>query len=327
MENPGFYFCVCPDSVLACGHARELLAGLAGQKPEEKIFWADDGPGGRFWEDLTIPSLGGRPKALLLRGAQNLPADVWKKLSSSLASPRPGILPIFFLEGAWEKGNAKLPAHLAKLPCLAFAERQGWVWRHPGLDGRTLLPYLRKEARALGLSMQDGVPERLGEILPPDAAAARCMLEQLALAAPDGIVTEALTRQMAGHAPEVVIFDFIRHLQSGNAFQVWKTLLAAGDGGESLLFPLLALLAREARILWQILAGENVWLPQHVAAGKRALAARLGYAGLTEIFRAAQEAERAVKSGSRQAAQALEELTAELVLLFSPEKPARRADV
>ena len=70
---------------------------------------------------------------------------------------------------------------------------------------------------------------------------------------------------MAESAPEVIIFEFIRHLQSGNSAAVWRTLLREGDGGESLLFPLLALLTREARLLWQIQAGENVWLPQQTA--------------------------------------------------------------
>jgi DNA polymerase-3 subunit delta len=326
MEMPGFYFCVCPDGMLAREHVRSLLAGPAGagEKPEERVFWADEGLDGRFWEALTMPSFGRRPEALLLRGAHGLPADAWKKLSAALAAPRPDVLPVFFLESAWEKGRAKLPAHLAKARCLAFAEQRSWVWRNPGLDARALRPYLAQKAGEMGLTLRNGVLERLGEISPPDAAAASRLLEQLALAAPDGIVDEALTGQMAGHTPEVILFDFIRHLQNGNAFQVWKTLLGAGDGGESLLFPLLALLTREARILWQILAGENVWLPQQIAGAKRSLAARLGCAGVAEIFRAALEAEQSVKSGRKQAAQAMEELTAGLVLLFAPEKPAAK---
>ena len=259
-----------------------------------------------------------RPRALLVRGAQTLTAEVWKKLSAVLATPRPDILPVFFLESLWEKGQPKLPAHIAKLRCLEFADKQGWVWRSAGLDARALRKHVQQRAAALELRLTPDALDALCAVVTPDAAAVRGVLEQLALASGDGEVGVELVRNMAESAPEVIIFEFIRHLQSGNSAAVWRTLLREGDGGESLLFPLLALLTREARLLWQIQAGENVWLPQQTANLKRSLASRLGTSGLANLFAALMEAEWAVKSGRRQPLQALEELVGSLTLAFTP---------
>lgn len=318
MDVPGFYFCLCPDSTLAREHVDALLerSGTGGREREIHTFWADEGLDGRFWEALTMQGLTDRPRVLLIRGAQNLAADIWKKLSVSLATPRSDTLPIFFLESPWEKGQPKLPAHVAKLRCLEFADKKGWTWRSPGLDARALRKHIQQRAAALGVRLAPDALDALCAVVTPDAAAVRGVLEQLALASADGVVSVDLVRHMAENTPEVVIFEFIRHLQTGNVAEVWKTLLREGDGGESLLFPLLALLAREARLLWQVQAGENVWLPQQAAGLKRALAARLGTAGLPVLFEALMEAEWAVKSGRRQPLQAMEELVASLTLLF-----------
>ncbi len=320
MDIPGFYFCLCPDSTLAREHVDGLLkrVNAVGREREIRTFWADEGLDGRFWEALTMQGQTERPRALLVRGAQTLTAEVWKKLSAVLATPRPDILPVFFLESLWEKGQPKLPAHIAKLRCLEFADKQGWVWRSAGLDARALRKHVQQRAAALELRLTPDALDALCAVVTPDAAAVRGVLEQLALASGDGEVGVELVRNMAESAPEVIIFEFIRHLQSGNSAAVWRTLLREGDGGESLLFPLLALLTREARLLWQIQAGENVWLPQQTANLKRSLASRLGTSGLANLFAALMEAEWAVKSGRRQPLQALEELVGSLTLAFTP---------
>ncbi len=263
MDIPGFYFCLCPDSTLAREHVDGLLkrVNAVGREREIRTFWADEGLDGRFWEALTMQGLTERPRALLVRGAQTLTAEVWKKLSAVLATPRPDILPVFFLESLWEKGQPKLPGHIAKLRCLEFADKQGWVWRSAGLDARALRKHVQQRAAALELRLTPDALDALCTVVTPDAAAVRGVLEQLALASGDGEVGVELVRNMAESAPEVIIFEFIRHLQSGNSAAVWRTLLREGDGGESLLFPLLALLTREARLLWQIQAGENVVAP------------------------------------------------------------------
>ncbi|MBR3880436.1 MAG: DNA polymerase III subunit delta [Mailhella sp.] len=338
MERPGFYFCICPDAALLRDWLeRELLepvrdgrmtegqgSALGGMgfampgssTPDIQTFWADEGLDRRFWDALTLLGMDGRLKVLIVRGAHQLPAEVWKKLSSALATPRLGVFPIFCMECPWEKGQPKLPAHVAKLKCLAFADSKKWVWRSAGLDQRSMRQYLQREAAGLGLKMSPDALNSLSEMLIPDAAAIHGVLEQLSLASSDGLVNVDLVRQMTEFTPDAVIFDFIRQLESGNARAVWKTLLREGDGGESLLFPLLTLMAREARILWQMNAGEKVFVPQYVEAEKRRLASRLGFGGLNRVFEALCEAEFSVKSGARTPLQAMEELVAQLSLIF-----------
>ncbi len=76
-------------------------------------------------------------------------------------------------------------------------------------------------------------------------------------------------------------------------------------------------MAREARILWQMNAGEKVFVPQYVENEKRRLAARVGFEGLSRIFSSLRKAEFSVKSGARQPLQAMEELVADLSLTFA----------
>jgi len=334
MDRPGFFFCICPDAaLLRSWMERELLPPLAEQArqgsslmgglvpassaaPDVQTFWADEGLDRRFWDALTLLGMDGRQRVLVVRGAHLLSAEVWKKLSSALATPRPGVFPVFCMECPWEKGQPKLPAHIAKLKCLAFAEKQKWQWRSPGLDARTMRQYVQREAQALGLRMAPEALNTLSDMLIPDASAIRGVLEQLSLASADGAVDVALVRQMTEFTPDAVIFDFIRQLENGNARAVWKTLLREGDGGESLLFPLLTLMAREARLLWQMNAGEKVFVPQYVEAEKRRLAARLGVSGLSQVLQALAAAECSVKSGARTPLQAMESLVAQLSLIF-----------
>ena len=170
MDIPGFYFCLCPDSTLAREHVDGLLkrVNAVGREREIRTFWADEGLDGRFWEALTMQGLTERPRALLVRGAQTLTAEVWKKLSAVLATPRPDILPVFFLESLWEKGQPKLPAHIAKLRCLEFADKQGWVWRSAGLDARALRKHVQQRAAALELRL---TPDALDALTPADIRA------------------------------------------------------------------------------------------------------------------------------------------------------------
>ncbi|MDO5484279.1 MAG: DNA polymerase III subunit delta, partial [Desulfovibrionaceae bacterium] len=86
--------------------------------------------------------------------------------------------------------------------------------------------------------------------------------------------------------------------------------------GDSLLFSLLALLARDLRLLWQLNAGEKVRLHPNEATFKQQLARKLGTHGLAAGLAAVVDAEWQVKSGRRSPEQALDFLAAELTLLF-----------
>ena len=117
---------------------------------------------------------------------------------------------------------------------------------------------------------------------------------------------------------EFNVFAFLRQLQAGQAASVWKSILEEQSKGEEPLFYLLAMLQREARQLWQILAGEQVRMGPSDQQAKQQTASRLGAAGLARLWDAMHTAELSVKSGRRSPSQALDALMGDLTLLFTP---------
>ena len=102
-------------------------------------------------------------------------------------------------------------------------------------------------------------------------------------------------------------------MEAGNLAAVWKELSRSQDW-DSLLFSLVALLARELRLLWQLWAGEKARVHPNEAAFKKQLAARLGPTALAEGFSTVMDAELQVKSGRRSPGQSLEYLAASMWL-------------
>ena len=317
VNRAGFSFCICPDGRLIREHvAAELAAhASAGGAWERHVYWGDEEPPPAFWDHMNLSGLFPVRRALVIRQAEALPAAVWKRISGALASPKEHCWPFFCLETAWEKGQPKVPAHIAKLKCLAHADSQGWIWRHAGLDDRTLRAFVQKELKTRKLRFAQGALDVLCAGLIPDAAAVASELDKLELVAPDGLVSAELAAQTA-NAPEFNAFHFLRLVQGGKIRNAWKDVLRARLKNEP-LFPLIGLLTREARLLWQLLQGEQVRTHPAELDAKRKLASRLGHEGLTRLFRLLFLADLSVKSGERQPEQALDALVADLILLLA----------
>ena len=320
MSRAGFSFCICPDGRLLREYVAGCLAAhaLPGVSWERHVFWGDEDLPPVFWEHLAQPGLfADVQRALIVRQANALPAALWKRLSTALASPAAQCWPFLCLEVAWEKGQPKIPAHIAKLKCLEYAERQKWVWRQAGLDGRNLRAFVQKEAHARGLRFEAGALDALCAGLVPDASAVAAELDKLCLAAPDALISPSLAAQ-AAYVPPFDIFRFLRTMQAGDMRQAWNLILRARLENEGLLFPLLPLLLREVRQLWQLAHGETVRSYSPDSEARQRLALSLGPVGLARFFALLFTAELAVKSGERQPDQALDALIADLGLLLAP---------
>lgn len=317
-ERPGFSFLVCPDGYMLRGALDEALAAWPPERGawERHVFWGDEEPAPRFWELLSLEELFGAARAIVVRQAQLWPAAVWKKLSRAIARPSARAWPLFCLEGEWEKRRPKIPAHITRLRCFVFADERGWVWRGEGLGERDLGRHVRARARTLGLSFAPDALEQFCASVPPDGLAIENELRKLLLMAGTDAVSTAMTAT-GGWSPECNVFACIRQMEQGNLAGVWREL-ARSEDGDRLLFSLLALLAREWRLLWQLLAGEDVRLHPSDASAKRALAQRLGAGGIARGFAALADAEWQVKSGRRSPAQALESLAVEMAALCAP---------
>ncbi len=322
MSRPGFTFCVCPDRYLVQAHIGQLLAAgreSGGAARERHAFWGDEPLPAAFWEHLTLQGLFGTPKAVVVHNAQNIPADAWKKISSVLGIPNAETWPFFCLYVAFERGKPKIPAHIAGLACMRFAEQKGWVWSSPGLDERGKTLFIQAEAKKRGLVFTGNALDIVATRLPPDATTIGTELGKLAIGAgPAGEITPELA-DILEHEAEPDVFSLIRNLQQKTRpLAVWEQALASERGSDSMAFAFLAMLTREARQLWQILGGESVRLPPQMLSAKTSLARSLGFAGVARLWQLALEADKGVKTGERTPDQALENLLASLSLLFAP---------
>lgn len=313
--RPAFLFLVSPDWDLSRSHLEELLEKYpSGNSTWEKlVFWGDEDPGDRFFSALGQGGLFVSSRLALARQAQAWDARIWKRISRALGACHESVWPIFSLECAWEKGKPKIPAHILKSPCWTIAEKKGWVWRNPGLSPATLGKYAEGEARKLGLSFSGDALAGFCGTVAPNAAAVDNELKKLALACGDGRITRDMLNDGAVN-PEADAFACIQKMQNGNIAEVWKELAHDQDG--RLLFFLVALMARELRILWQLDMGAQVYLPAQVASVKKRLANVLGAKGIGDGFAALADAEWQVKSGRLDTGQALEALAIRMMKLF-----------
>ncbi len=309
-----------------CGSADGALmgGGLMGSAPtscqwERHVYWGDEELSPSFWEHLMLQGLFSKPRQLILRNAQNLPAAAWKEISAALAKPNPLTWLIICLEGGWDKGQPKLPAHVAKQKSLDFAQKKGWIWRHSGLDIQGIRKYIQSKAQSLHLSFDPHALDALCACVPPDATAIDSELEKLHLAANDGRVHMDMVGS-GSYIPESNIFSFMNQIYAGNLSAAWREVYRSQNDIDALLFPFLALLSRDAKTLWQILAGENPRMHPSAAREKEACARRLGFQGIAQIFACIVQAELAIKSGERTVEQSLEAVVTELTLLFSPNR-------
>lgn len=303
-----------------------------GSSWQEQVYWADEELPPAFWEDLTMQGLFSAPKAVILRQGNSLPAESWKKLSAALGKASSDTWPFMFIEVDFDKGRPKVPAHIQRLKCWEFAEKQNWIWSYGGLEQRNLPAFVRDEAKRRGLSFAPGAFEAILPKLPLDATALLLELDKLELAAgfsgnnaenAAGNVNKVIGREQAAllvHEPDMDIFTFIRAVQeSKNPAEVWRKLNRDELSGEGSVFSFQALMLREARILWQLLSNEPVSLPPSILPVKKRLAQNLGFNGLAQLWELAFEAERGIKSGERSPEQAHEALIAGLMRVFRAE--------
>jgi len=324
VPRQGYSFLVCPDPELLRRRVDALAAEGGMAAAERKVFWGDDAEPlpGTFWEALTQKSLFSTPKTLVLRRANSLKAEAWDRLDKALAAANPEVWVFLCLEGEWDRGKAPLPAVLTKRNLWKHAEKSGWVWQSKGLDEKSLRAFVREWAAAQKISAEPQVLEGLCRVLPLDAAALALELDKLALAAGPERRLLAEHADLVQRGEDMDLFALMDALaKGGSPALVWGRVLGNRGESDSLLFPLVGALCREARTLWALLAeDEEVKIHPYVRQLKTPLARRLGKPGLRRLFDLALEADLGVKTGSRKPEQALELLVAELTGVFGAKK-------
>lgn len=329
-EKVGFHICACPDAALLRLLVDDLVMAAdvgKGVPVERHVFWGDEDLSPRFWEALTLQGFMPVLRVVIVRNAQNIPAEIWKQLSATLARPLAQALPLFCMEGPWDKGQPKIPAHISKLPVFTFAVEKGWFVQRPGLNEASLKRHVQQLCRKLDLVPESGAVEALAVALPMDATAVESEMNKLALHA--GARAEQqngearLLREdaaLVAHNPDFNIFELIHQLQNGQNAAAWRTVLREQARGEELIFPVLGLLQREARFCWQVLYGETGRMYPRDVDSRKSVASGLGVHGLVGLWDAIHSAELAIKSGRLSPAQALDALMGDLARIFAPRK-------
>lgn len=315
-KRPGFSFLLCPDSALllqALDRQLERFAPSSGQW-KKIFFWGDEPVNSKFWESLKQHGLFTENRVIIVRRAQEWQAQVWKTLDESLASGSSSIWPFFCLECELEKGRFKIPAYIQKSRCYNFAEKKGWLWSSPPLAGAGLRRFAESEVKKRKLRFSKAAFDSFCESVGRDASSIAHELDKLSLVYGDKEVEPDML-EIGTSNPEANAFECIRNLYAGNTVKLWREI--SQDAAGSLLFALIALLARDFHVFWQIQSGLNPRLSPYDAQLKQNMARRLGHKGLTQAFVLLANAEFQVKSGKLNPNQALDQLLIELQILFA----------
>lgn len=318
-QRPGYSVLICPDSDLLKEQIARTLKNFipAGETWERRVFWGDEEPGDAFWEALTLTGLFAAKRTVVVRQAHLWNAETWKALSSALAAERDAVWPFICLEVGFEKGKFKVPAHIANSACFRFADKKGWIWRQKPLVGPELEKFVVAEAKKAGVALESETLRLFIESAIPEAAAIRMELGKLALLGKgEKISPDQLCIDSGNYERDA--FETLTKMEKND----WAGVLEDLRRGQqsSRLFFLIAVIARELRLFWQLQDGARPWMPPAHAAMKTALARGLGKKGVSRGFAIVARAEWLVKSGRQTPEQTLETFCMEMTRLFAAAK-------
>jgi DNA polymerase-3 subunit delta len=326
--HPLFFFCICPDAWLIQKQIKDLTTAAGCGTWTRQTFWGDEPLPPAFWTALTMPgllSVLGSGRIVVLRRAHQLPVKTLSDMEPLLRIFKPDLWIFFCLEDEWKSSTPVVPATVGKQPYFKAAQNKGWLWQSPGYTEQSLRSFVRQWAKDKGLAFAPGVEQALVNALPLDGARMHGELEKLELLLGERrrITAEDLGPGDLGLPSGASLmnnFAFLKSvLTSSKDLNAWRTVLADQTTGGGMLMPFLGLLQREARILWQLLAGEDdkVALPPYIKREKKQLAAKLGEQGLGKIWDLIFQAELDLKTGHKQAEQIMASLVANLTITKS----------
>ncbi len=316
-----FAFILSEDSSLLLQRAEEVAQEFYAKhnaKASRHVYWGNEGLLSDFWQKLTIQNLLPQADFFLIRNAEKLDTETWKKLTENIGTLRDDAFLLIAIESAWEKGKPKVPALISGQKCYSFAEKKDWLIRIAALTEQTKKAYITKALQKRKISASREILEKLSHILAPNAATIENSLDQLAFACEanaENEIKEEYLEILAPASAELLLFDYLTYIEGNNALVLWKKLLF-DNKADDVLFGFIALMTREARQLWQLLSSDKVSLPPFLVGKKTAMAKRLGKAKIIQIFLLCREADWAIKSGRKNDMQAMEELLTSLTYLY-----------
>ncbi len=315
-----FSFICSPDSALVLKEARGLAKKFFEKiaLPEQMhVYWGDEGLTSEFWQTLTISSLDARADFIIVRTAEKLDSETWKRISETLGTLREEVFIVFCLEVDWEKGKPKIPAIISNQMCFTFSEKKGWNFRLAPLTAESLPKYIRKAMAERKLQASNEILEMLSTMLPPFASAVDNTFDQLLLGVENATITKEDLANISMNSEGLMVFEFIKNLENNKPFDLWRELLLDAGSAKDVYFALVANLTTQARQMWQILFNDDVvGIHPYVLQLRTQMARKMGQKRVGYLFLLLREAELSIKSGKKDIVQAMEELLYDLSILY-----------
>ncbi len=217
------------------------------------LVWgaSDPNPVARVAAQLQTGSLMADRRVLLLQGVDDLPAAQQNELARQVGDLRPDVYVIMIASASRQQAGKGLPV-AAKLR--AVVEQQGQSAAFITPFEREMAQWAVGEAGRMGKRLDRAAAERLVEMVGRDHARLFSELEKLCsyvgdareIALPD--VSEAASRSV-----EASSFDLVDAIAEGDARRALSMLpdLLAGQNVPSTAIPLLGMIARQLRLVWQ----------------------------------------------------------------------------
>ncbi len=321
------YSILCtPDSTLLKKRMQELAQSFyegKNIKQKERIFWADEGLGSDFWEAFSSSALSLEPQCdfIVLRKADEMNAESWKKISDALANLREDAFVVLCIETEWEnyfgKLSLKLPLYITNQLCYAYAEKKGWLEKLKPHSIETFRSYIQSGIKKRSLTCEKEIVDILVTILPHNSSSAENALDQLALGVDNMHITKEDLSYIALNLDDLNAFSYIEKLETQKSFDIWRDVLHDKNRAKVNYFAFISALTKQARQMWQILSNETpLELKVYPLQLRTNIAQRLGKKRVAYLFLLLREAEFSVKSGKKDIFQAMEELVQDLSALY-----------
>ncbi len=321
------YAILCsPDSSMLKKRANELAELFfkeKNKKKKEHIFWGDENLNAEFYEILTSNPLSLDPQAdfVLLRKADQMNAEEWKKISDIVGSLREDAFIILCIESEWDnyfgKLSLKLPLYITNQLCYSYAEKKAWIERIKPLSEENFANYIQNAMKLRGLTISKEIVHKLSSILPFQASAVENALDQLALNALNGEIRQEDLSHIAVNTVELDVFAYVEKLENQKSFDIWRDVLHDNNRAKEVYFAFISSLTKQARQMWQILSHETPnELKPYPLQIRSQTANRLGRKRVAYLFLLLREGELSIKTGKKDIAQAMEELICDLSTLY-----------
>ncbi|MDQ7032855.1 MAG: hypothetical protein Q9M37_09120 [Desulfonauticus sp.] len=312
IKKPGFLFLISPDLGLLKEKVQEIIQNFSLTSWSQKTFWADEPLESEFWNSIATSNLFGPGKIIVVRYADKFPLSFWDEVRPYLLSSSNRLcLPIFFFEKPWTKNSPSFSAKFKKHPLFLAAQKKQWILQIPPLTRQTLAKFVQQKLAKKDISISVSTLQKLVDLLPLDTTACLSELAKLELLAlSEGVIKEEHLEVLNIYSEEN-IFELVNLiLNSPFHLQTWKEKKLYEGKEDQIIFPLLSLIQREAKVLWLLRFGEQdkVSLPRYIKQKKMTLANQLRLKDIIYLVDVCLACELKIKQGALQPSEALDYL-------------------